>query len=77
VDGIEDRIVTGAPTTLRDPRLRSLSIELDDARPDYTRSVVASIEQAGLTLLAKRQSEMISAGEYKHIFNYQFRRAAN
>jgi FkbM family methyltransferase len=77
VDGIEDRIVAAAAATLRDARLRSLSIELDDARPDYTQSVIASIERAGLALVAKRQSEMIAAGAYKHIFNYQFRRAAN
>jgi FkbM family methyltransferase len=77
VDGIEDRIIAGAPATLRDARLRSLSIELDDGRPDYTQSVIASIEEAGLKLLAKRQSEMIAASEYRHIFNYQFRRASN
>ncbi len=77
VDGIEDRIVAGAAATLRDARVRSLSIELDDARPDYTQSVVASIERAGMKLVARRQSEMIAASDYRHIFNYQFSRASS
>jgi FkbM family methyltransferase len=77
VDGIEDRIVAGAAATLRDPRLRSLSIELDEERPDYTRSVIASIEQAGLRLAAKRHSQMVAQGGYKNIFNYQFHRASS
>jgi FkbM family methyltransferase len=77
VDGIEDRIVAGAAATLGDPRLRSLSIELDEERPDYTQSVIASIEQAGLRLVAKRHSEMVAQGGYKNIFNYQFRRASS
>ncbi len=77
VDGIEDCIVAGAAATLRDDRLRSLSIELDDERPDHTQSVVAAIEQAGLRLATKRQSAMIAASEFKHIFNYQFRRTSS
>lgn len=76
VDGIEDRIIAGAPSTLRDGRLKSLSIELDDARPDHMKSMVESIERCGLRLVAKRQSEMIAASAHKHIFNYQFSRPA-
>lgn len=74
VDGIEDRIIAGAPKTLRDARLRSLSIELDDERSDYSGAVIRAIERAGLKLVAKRQSEMIAHGGYKNIFNYQFRK---
>jgi FkbM family methyltransferase len=76
VDGIEDRIVAGAQATLRDARLKSLSIEFDEARPDYTGAVIASIEQTGLKFEAKRQSELVAQGGYKNIFNYQFRKDA-
>lgn len=34
VDGIKDKIVQGAPKTLADPRLKSVSIELDEERHD-------------------------------------------
>jgi FkbM family methyltransferase len=74
VDGIEDRIVAGAQATLRDTRLKSLSIELDEDRPDYTGAVIGAIEQTGLKLVAKRQSELVAQGGYKNIFNYQFSR---
>jgi hypothetical protein len=74
VDGIEDRIIAGAQTTLRDARLKSLSVELDEERPDYTGAVIAAIERTGLRLVAKRQSELVAEGGYKNIFNYQFRR---
>lgn len=74
VDGIEDRIIAGAPGTLADPRLKSLSIELDAARPDYTDQVIAAIEAGGLRLVAKRHAEMFDTGAYRNIYNYQFRR---
>ncbi|HYL33478.1 MAG TPA: FkbM family methyltransferase [Stellaceae bacterium] len=74
VDGIEDRIIAGAQRTLADGRLKSLSIELDSGRVEYTNSVVARVERAGLLLMARRHSDMIESGEYKSIFNYQFRR---
>jgi FkbM family methyltransferase len=75
VDGIEDRIVAGAAKTLADPRLRSLSIELDSARERETGAVIGTIEQGGLKLAARRQSEMVASGEYRSVFNYQFRRS--
>jgi FkbM family methyltransferase len=77
VDGLEERIVAGAAATLADPRLKSLSIELDSARPDETDPITARIEQAGLRLTARRQSEMVASGEYGSIFNYQFHRIAS
>jgi hypothetical protein len=76
VDGIEDRIIAGATDTLADPRLLSLSIELDSSREHETAALVARIEQAGLRLVARRQSDMVAGGAYGAIFNYQFRRKA-
>lgn len=75
VDGIEDRIVAGATATLADPRLKSLSIELDEGRPDYTGAVVARIEAAGLTLISRRHAPMFENSPYAKIYNFQFRRA--
>ncbi|PIW30980.1 MAG: hypothetical protein COW30_00750 [Rhodospirillales bacterium CG15_BIG_FIL_POST_REV_8_21_14_020_66_15] len=74
VDGIEDKIVIGAKRTLADPRLRSLSIELDAARPDYTDAVIRDIEAAGLTLVSKRRSPDLDGTPFGNIYNYLFRR---
>ena len=74
VDGIEDRIIRGATTTLSDERLKSISIELDETRTEYTEFVINEIEKCGLKLVAKRHAPRMLSGEYKHIFNYQFYR---
>ena len=74
VDGIEDRIIAGATVTLNDPRLKSISIELDDSRPDFTKAVSAAIEAGGLMFVGKRHGEMFQTGRYKDLYNYQFRR---
>lgn len=72
VDGIEDKIIDGAPRTLADPRLKSLSIELDDNRPDYTQAVVANIQAGGLRFVGKRHAPMFEDTPYANIFNYHF-----
>lgn len=74
VDGIEDKIICGAPATLADPRLKSLSIELDDGRTDYRDSVVALIEAGGLRLTAKRHAAAFDNGAFSKIYNFQFNR---
>lgn len=74
VDGIEDKIIQGAPATLADPRLKSLSIELDSARPEYTGAIISAIEAGGLRLTGKHHSEMFDDTPYADIYNYQFRR---
>ena len=76
VDGIEDRIIAGAARTLADPRLRSLSVELDAARTEETGRVVAAIEAGGLRLTGKRHGEMFESGPHRTIYNYHFERAA-
>lgn len=74
VDGIEDKIIHGAKATLSDSRLKSLSIELDDARPDYTGGIASQIEAGGLRFETKRHADMFEGGPYANIYNYQFRR---
>lgn len=74
VDGIEDKIVRGAAKTISDPRVKSISIELDDSRPEYTNAVISDIEMAGFTLAAKRHAPMFEDSPYTNIYNYQFHR---
>lgn len=74
VDGIEDQIIQGARATLSDHRMKSLSVELDDARPDYRDRVIAIIESCGLRFTRKRQSAMLAEGPYANIYNFHFLR---
>ncbi|MDA0711417.1 MAG: FkbM family methyltransferase [bacterium] len=54
VDGIEDRIVTGAHNTLRDPRLKSFLIEVY-MHGNMAGNIVAAFEDAGFTLSNRDQ----------------------
>lgn len=74
VDGIEDKIILGAEKTLANPILKSVSIELDDNRPDYTNGVIDHIKAAGFTLKSKRHSPLFDNTQYANIYNYQFYR---
>ncbi|NVK18588.1 MAG: FkbM family methyltransferase [Methylocystaceae bacterium] len=72
VDGIEDKIVKGALKTFADKRVRTISIELDENRPDYTNDIIKDIEDSGFKLNSKRHSDMFDGTAFENIYNYQF-----
>ena len=72
VDGIENKIINGAKNTLADARLKSLLIELDSNREQYTNSVVRVIEDAGLKFQAKKHCLRFDTEPYVSIYNYIF-----
>jgi FkbM family methyltransferase len=74
VDGIEDKIIAGAPKTLADPRLKSLMVELNIAREPYFSGVKGLIEKAGLKLQSRRRSEIVEQSIYSNVYNCLFRR---
>lgn len=74
VDGIEDKIVAGARQTLADPRLKSLSIELEANRAEHTAATVKQLETAGLKFVSRRHAPDFDGGPYADVYNYQFRR---
>jgi FkbM family methyltransferase len=74
VDGLEAKIICGAEKTLRDPRLKSLLIEINENLPE-DRETCAFIENLGLKFLHKKHSEMASQGDFKSLINYVFTRA--
>jgi len=74
VDGIESKIVRGAKATLRDPRLRSVLVELDEGMPTEVAYVTECMEDAGLKLESKRHAAMFDGGPYQSMFNFLFRR---
>jgi FkbM family methyltransferase len=72
VDGIEDRVITGAAKTLADARLKSISIELDAGRPEHTDNIVRAIENGGLRFEKKEHAEMFENSIFSTIYNYHF-----
>jgi len=75
VDGIEDSIIKGANDTLKDSRLKSVLIELDSARKEYTREVTGILNNAGLVLSKKEHAPMFDGGQFKNVFNHIFIRS--
>jgi FkbM family methyltransferase len=75
VDGIENKIINGAKNVLPDERLKSLLVELDSDREQYTNSVVKVIENAGLKFHSKRHGPRFDTGPYAAVYNYIFIRA--
>lgn len=71
VDGIEPKIIKGAEKTLKDSRLRSLSIEINEALSDHM-GVVDMVKAKGFSLLHKKHAEMIEESKFSNCFNYLF-----
>ena len=67
VDGIEDKIILGARTTLRNPALKSVLLEI---RPDERRALIRrELREAGLTQISPREDANTTQ-------NYVFRRVS-
>ncbi len=74
VDGAEERVLAGAVQTLRNPAMRSLSIELDASREDLIERVTRTLATAGLELTAQRHAPEFATGINESIYNFQFTR---
>jgi len=73
VDGIEPKVINGSDKTLKDLRLKSMLIELNDELPGHMEAI-KKIQSRGLMLRHKKHSEMFEGGKYSKIFNYIFAR---
>ncbi|MDD4126412.1 MAG: FkbM family methyltransferase [Methanomicrobium sp.] len=75
VDGLEKQIIFGAVNTLKNQKLRTVLIELDDNSPDTTNEIIKIFEESGFKIKTKAHSEMIeNSGQYGNIYNYIFSR---
>jgi len=72
VDGIEDSIIKGANDTLKDSRLKSVLIELDITRKEYTGEVTDNLKNAGLVLSKKEHSPMFDDSKFSNVYNHIF-----
>lgn len=75
VDGLEGKIIKGAEKTLRDTRVKSLSIEINDSLPE-DQETVQFIRSLGLKFMHKKHATMFDEGEFKDVYNYVFIRSA-
>ncbi len=76
VDGAEEQIIAGAAATLANPRLKSVSVELDDSRPELIARITARMHAAGLRFIAKRHAPFVDESVNASIFNFEFTRPA-
>jgi FkbM family methyltransferase len=74
VDGKELSILNGAIDTLRNPRVKSVSIELIDSDSEQVSAVSAIMWRSGLKFVHKRQNSRFATNETKDVLNYLFHR---
>jgi FkbM family methyltransferase len=75
VDGFEYKILKGAQITLKDPRLKSISVELNLALHEHQDSI-AVVESFGWRLKQKRHADLYHSEEGKNVYNCLFHRIA-
>jgi FkbM family methyltransferase len=74
VDGSERAVIDGASKTLRDARLRSVLIELNEMLA-ADREIVGLLENCGLRVRSKLRSPLLSQSTFPGVYNYVFERA--
>lgn len=73
VDGIEAKIIRGAEQTLRDKRVKSVLIEINEALPEDI-ATAEFIRACGYSSYEKKHSTLINNSIYKDVYNYIFTR---
>ncbi len=73
VDGNENLILLGAKELLKNKKLKSILIELDETRGDYDSSKTI-IQQSGFNLVEKTHAPIYNQGKYSTTYNHIFRR---
>ena len=72
VDGIEQKIISGALQAIADVRLKSLFVELDTSNVDQHEAVVSTMEKAGMPLHVKEHARMFDNSEFASVYNHIF-----
>jgi FkbM family methyltransferase len=71
VDGLEAKVVSGAQRTLRDPRMATVAIELnEELEADIL--IRSTLLSYGYQQRSRRQGEMMKHSQYRNVFNYVF-----
>lgn len=73
VDGLEDKILSGAAKTLKDPRMKSLLIEIDENAEGQS-PLADQVISLGYTLLRKTYTQLLDSGDNDRVCNCIFTR---
>ncbi len=73
VDGLEKDILIGAKETLRNPRLQSVLVEIDEDDEKTSNIIISIMQDAGFSVKNRAHSEIVEKSErYNKVFNYIF-----
>jgi len=76
VDGLESKIIRGAGKTLKDKRLKSVLVEINESLASEL-NIVNVLAESGLKLAEKAHAESFESSEFKRLYNYIFEREEN
>lgn len=71
VDGLETKILNGAKKTLKDPRMKSIIMEIDESISEGP-LLADQVISLGYLLLYKKHARMFDGGRYDKVYNYVF-----
>jgi FkbM family methyltransferase len=71
VDGAEARIICGAPNTLRDSRLKSILVELNEELP-CDLAIIKQLRTLGFKDAVREHSAIFNTGVFSGTYNYVF-----
>ncbi|KJU81330.1 methyltransferase FkbM domain protein [Candidatus Magnetobacterium bavaricum] len=74
VDGIEDKIITGAKETIQDDRVKSILVEIDDDDSSSRDYIIRALKNCRLETISKKHSTMFDDSKYSSVYNYIFGR---
>lgn len=75
VDGLEKEILFGAEETLKNKKLKSVLVELDESDEETTKEVTELFKESGFFIASKAHSAMIDESlVFGNIYNYIFSR---
>lgn len=73
VDSIEDKIIYGGSSTLSNPKVRGVLLELDETE-ERTQQLIGFLAERGLSLKEKRHSQIFKTSKFNTQYNYIFTR---
>ena len=74
VDGIEHLILEGGNNFLRNKKVKSLSIEINENFEDQYKKVMNLMKEYEFKILHKKRNDIFSTGKFNNIYNYVFKR---
>ncbi len=74
VDGTEHLILEGGNNFLRNKKVKSLSIEINENFEDQYKKVMNLMKEYEFKILHKKHNDILSTGKFNNIYNYVFKR---